>query len=134
MPAFLANIGAAFAGNALKWGACLVLLLGVAAGGFVWGDNHATAIAITSATRDADARVAAAQKSDSVILADYVAKLSAQSARGEALSAALAASQAKLSAAAGAAKENIAHAISQNTSCDLPAAAVSLLNAQPARH
>ena len=102
-------------------------------GGFVWGESHAAAIVAAAAARDADARVAAAQKSDAAMLGGYLNKLTVQTARGDALSAALAANESKLAATTEAAKETIAHAVAKNSSCDLSADAVSLLNAQPAR-
>lgn len=133
MPAFLTNIGAALAANALKWGLGLALFLAAAGGGFVWGDSHATSVALKASTADADARVAAAQKQDQATTANYLSQLSAQKARGDALAASLVQSQSQLAAATSAAKETVAHAIPENSACDLPLSVVASLRAQPAR-
>jgi hypothetical protein len=133
MPSFLASLGGMLAANALKLGLCLFLLAFAVGGGFLWGDSHATSIATEAAVKDADARVAAVQKSYSAALRDYQGKLSTQNARGDALTAQLAGDQSRLATITAQAKEQISHAIPPNSACDLPAAAIRLLNAQPAR-
>jgi hypothetical protein len=133
MPSFLADIGSAIAANALKIGLGLLLLLAAGGGGFVWGDSHASRIAVEAASKDADARVAALQKQTAATVQDYLARLSAENARGDDLAAALAKADTTLSANAAKAKETIAHDVPQNSACDLSAAVVGVLLGQPAR-
>ena len=116
----------------LKWLLLAVPLLAACGGGFAWGESHAMAIAAVSAAKDAEARVTAAHKADQVMLTDYLAKLSRQTARGDALSAQLAAEETKLAAGAKAARERLSYVMPENSACDLSADAVALLRAQPA--
>lgn len=133
MPAFLTEMGAAIAAHALKLALGFSLLLAAAGGGFVWGDAHAARTAMEAAAKEADARVAALQKNYDAITQDYLGKLKAQGARGDDLAAALTEADSRLAGTTAKAKEAIAHAVPPDPACDIPAAAVGVLRAQPAR-
>jgi hypothetical protein len=133
MTAILSSIAASLGGTAAKIGLALLLAAGLLGGGFVWGEAHVTAIALDAAAKDADARVASLQKNYQAVTQDYLEKLSAQTARGNGLALALAQADSELAAHTAQAKEAIAHAVPSNSACDLPAAAVGVLRAQPAR-
>lgn len=134
MGALLARL---LAGPGLKWMLLAILLLAAGGGGFAWGESRGLAIAATAAVqgaaKDADARVAAVRTSDQAMINDYLAKLTVQARRSDALSTRLAEDEAKLADMAKAAQEKLSHALPQNPACDLPPDAVVLLNTQPAR-
>jgi hypothetical protein len=134
MPAILSSLFAALGGSAVKIGLALLLAAALLGCGFVWGDMHATRAALDAAAKDGDARVAALQKNYQAVTRDYLGKLSAANARGDGLAASLAAANGQLAANTDKAKEAITHAMPPNPSCDLPAAAVGVLRAHPARH
>ena len=133
MPSILAGLGSLLGSRALRLGFYLVLLMAVGGGGFAWGESHAVSAAATAAAKEANARVAAAQKSDQALMSNYLAKLSGQAARGNALAMALAADEKQLADQTRTAQERIAHVVPPNDACDFSAAAVALLRAQPAR-
>lgn len=133
MPAILSSLAAAFAGTAAKIALALLLAVALLGGGFVWGDAHATRAVLAASAKDADARVAALQKNYQAVTEDYLNKLSAATARGDGLAAALVQSNSRLAANTAKAQEAIAHAVPPNPGCDLAAGAVDVLRVQPAR-
>ena len=131
MPSFLAGMPGE---KALMLAAFALAAAALFGGGYVWGDTHATRIAMDASSRAAQAQVASVSAAYQTTITGYTARLKAQAARGDQLAAALAQSRTQLAASAAAAKETISHAVSTNSVCDLPAAAVAMLRAQPARH
>jgi hypothetical protein len=133
MPPFLTTIAAWLGGKVLKLDLALLLAAGLLGGGFVWGDAHATKLALDAGAKDGDARIAALQKNYQAVTSDYLGKLSAENAHGDELAAALATADSRLAANTAEAKEAIAHAVSPNSACDLSAPAIGILRRQPAR-
>ena len=134
MPLFLAGLAASLGANALKIAALALAAAALVGGGYVWGDMHATRLAMETSANAAQTQVAAVAAGYQATLTDYATKLKAQAARGDQLAAELDQSRTQLAASAAAAKEKLSHVVPANAACDLPAAAVDVLRAQPARH
>lgn len=134
MPIFLTSLFTSMGGSLLKIALIALAIVGLIGGGFVWGDMHATKIAMESSVKDADARVAAVSKSYQDQITSYAAKAKAQADRGNDLASQLAAAQSKLASAGSASKEKISHDVPTAAICDLPASALDVLRGQAARN
>jgi uncharacterized protein HemX len=131
---FLASIGSALGANALKIGVALIVAVGLLGGGFVWGDEHATGVALKASANAAQTAVAAASKGYEASIADYTNKLKAQQFVSKNLSGELAQAKLERDAALKSSQAKVAHVVPANTACDLSAGALDLLRVQAARN